>query len=118
MTRPPRDRRLRAMGHPAEKLDPSPYPVDLSDLTPRMRRGLEREGISLDELRAFRAGLTPDQERQMLAYEASMARMGLERDEIYDPSPMTDEEKADLLADAATWATPEQMERFRRDLAR
>lgn len=106
------------MGHPAEKLDPRPYPVDLSDLTPRMRKGLEREGVTLDELRTFRTALTPEQERQMLAYEESMARMGLDRDEIYDPSPMTDEERRAILADLEGSVTPEQLERICRDLAR
>ena len=54
----------------------------------------------------------------MLAYEESMARMGIDREEIYDPSPMTEDEKRAILADLEGSVTPEQLERIRRDLAR
>lgn len=108
------------MSEPARTLDPAPppqsYPDDLSDLSPRLLVAYQRQGITADELRAFRRNASPEDFAEMRAYEASLARMGLTVEDVDDPAPLTAAERAEFLRDAAEWATPAQLEALRRDL--
>lgn len=77
----------------------APYPLDLSDLSPRALAALERrEGLTAEQIRAFRATMTPEQTRQMRVFERSILAMGMTMDDYYDPPPLSETEKADLRA--------------------
>ena len=107
------------MGDPTHKVATSDaYPLDLSDLSPRVSAGMAREGVTPESVHEFRRTMTADEAEQMQAYERSLAGMGMTLDDVCDAQPLSAEERAEMLRDAATWATPEQFEQFKRALDR
>lgn len=105
------------MSAPARRSDPAAaIPLDLSDLSPRLLEAYARQGITAEALREFRRTATPGDAAMARAYEGSLSRMGLTVEDVEDPAPLSAEERAEFLRDAAQWATPEQLAALRRDL--